>query len=82
MFYPPSCSAYDMTYCKGNDCVYVYGGISCTSELEEGLKQYFYQLEDGIWKEIKPVSLYTPMPRYGHTITATNDSLLLFGGVS
>ncbi len=50
VFYPPSCSAYDLAYCKGNDCVYAYGGISCTSALEEGLKQYFYRLEDGIWK--------------------------------
>lgn len=45
VFYPPSCSAYDITYCKGNDSVYAYGGISCTTELQEGLKQYFYKFD-------------------------------------
>lgn len=28
------------------------------------------------------MSLYSPTPRYGHTLTATPESLLLFGGVS
>lgn len=48
-FYPPSCSGYDMTYCKFDDAIYVYGGISCNSVLREGLKQYFYKLKNEVW---------------------------------
>ena len=28
-YYPPSCSGYDMAYCKLENAIYVYGGISC-----------------------------------------------------
>jgi hypothetical protein len=82
MFYPPSCSAYDMAYSSAKESIYIYGGISCLTDLKEGLKQYFYQFEDGAWKEIKPVSLYSPVPRYGHTLTSAGNNLYLFGGVS
>jgi hypothetical protein len=81
-FYPPSCSGYDITYSKYDEAIYVYGGISCTSFLKEGLKQHFYCLKKGAWSEVKPVSMYIPMPRYGHTLTSFHDTLLLVGGVS
>ena len=81
-FHPPSCSGYDITYSRFDEAIYIYGGISCNSFLKEGLKQYFYKLKNGNWSEVKPVSMYIPMPRYGHTLTSYQDNLLLLGGVS
>ena len=81
-FYPPSCSGYDITYSKFDDAIYVYGGISCNSVLKEGLKHYFYKFKKDIWTELKPDSMYVPMPRYGHTLTSYYDQLFLLGGVS
>lgn len=71
-----------MAYCKSNDTIYVYGGISCSSSLNDGIKQYFYKFCEGRWTEIKPESVYNPTPRYGHTFTAYQKDLILFGGVS
>ena len=82
IYYPPTCSGYDMTYCKFNETLYIYGGISCSSSLSEGIKHYFYKYKEGKWNEIKPESVYNPSPRYGHTITAYQKDLILFGGVS
>jgi hypothetical protein len=38
IFYPPACAAYDIAYCRANDAVYVYGGVSCAGELKDGIK--------------------------------------------
>ncbi len=81
-YYPPSCSGYDMAYCKFNDSIYIYGGISCSSSLNDGIKPYFYKYSDGRWSEVKTDSAYSPTPRYGHTLTAYQKELILFGGVS
>jgi hypothetical protein len=70
IYYPPSCSGYDMAYCKYNDTIYIYGGIACSSSLTDGIKQFFYKYQEGRWSEVRPESAYTPSPRYGHTFTA------------
>lgn len=82
IYYPPSCSGYDMAYCKHNDTIYIYGGISCSSSLHDGIKQYFYKYCEGKWSEVKTDSAYNPTPRYGHTFTAYQKEIILFGGVS
>lgn len=82
IYYPPSCSGYDMAYSKHNDTIYIYGGIACSSSLNDGIKQFFYKLQDGRWSEVRPESAYTPSPRYGHTFTAYQREIVLFGGVS
>jgi N-acetylneuraminic acid mutarotase len=81
-YYPPSCSGYDMAYCKYTDTLYIYGGIACSSSLQDGIKQYFYKLSERKWSEVKPESTYHPSPRYGHTFTSYNRDVILFGGVS
>ena len=60
----------------------MYGGISCSSSFHEGIRQYFYKYCDGKWNEVKHESIYNPTPRYGHTLTAYQKELILFGGVS
>lgn len=63
---------------------FIYGGISCNNTLENGLKNYFYDFDlyTKKWKEVLPKSIYLPTTRYGHTLTAYNKELILFGGVS
>ena len=68
-YYPPSCSGYDIAYCKTENAIYIYGGISCSSSFNQGIRQYFYKYSDSRWSEVKHESLYNPIPRYGHTLT-------------
>ena len=42
-YYPPNCSGYDMTYCKFQKAIFVYGGIPCSGSLHDGIKTYFYK---------------------------------------
>ena len=53
-YYPPSCSGYDIAYCKLENAIYVYGGISCETVLEEGIKTFFYKFYKDKWTEVKP----------------------------
>lgn len=82
IYYPPSCSGYDIAYCKSLDSIFIFGGIPCSSSLSDGIKSYFYKYTEGHWSEVKPESVYNPTPRYGHTLTAYQKELILFGGVS
>ena len=67
-YYPPSCSGYDMAYCKYTDTLYIYGGIACSSSLQDGIKQYSYKLSEGKWSEVKPESTYHVMDILLHHI--------------
>ena len=53
-YYPPSCSGSDITYSKLDNSIYVYGGISCETVLEEGIKTFFYRCYNEKWTEIRP----------------------------
>lgn len=82
IYYPPNCSGYDMAYSKTQNAIYIYGGISCSSSLVDGIKPYFFKCFEGRWSQVRPESTYNPTPRYGHTLTAYQKQLILFGGVS
>ena len=43
IYYPPNCSGYDIAYSKHEKAIYIYGGISCSSSLADGIKPYFYK---------------------------------------
>lgn len=49
MYYPPTCSGYDIAYSKAQNAVYIYGGISCSSALTDGIKPYFFKYFEGKW---------------------------------
>jgi hypothetical protein len=50
-----------MAYCKYSDTLFIYGGIACSSSLQDGIKQYFYKLSEGKWSEVKPSSTYNTL---------------------
>lgn len=81
---PASCVGFSMAFSAAFNRAYVYGGISCNNSLENGLKNYFYEfdIDRKKWCELQPRSTYQPTTRYGHSLSAHNKELILFGGVS
>lgn len=47
----------------------------------DSLLLHFVVLERSTWREVQIQGLTKPLPRYGHSMTISNDKLIVFGGM-
>eukprot|EP01083_Nonionella_stella_P262594 892745_1 len=72
---PPARDRHAMVFVRG--ALYVFGGHS--TEVEYAHDMYALDVRASKWRLVRPCSR-APTPRYGHSLVATEDSLILFGG--